>query len=62
METPEDTPNLTSDDAHVPDEPPPVEAQEPEIEGSPMGVDADDEVDPTAMPGIPTEGEPPASE
>ena len=58
----DDTPDLTSDDAHVPDSPPPAESGAPEIEGSPMGVDADDEIDPNAQPGIPTEGEPPASE
>ncbi len=58
----DDTPKITSDDAHVPDERPEADAVEPEVEGSPMGGDADDEVDETAMPGIPTEGEPPASE
>ncbi len=58
----DDTPDLTSDDAHVPDEAPPAGAIDPEVEGTPMGVDPDDEIDPTAMPGIPTEGEPPASE
>ena len=60
--TGEETPNLTSDDAHIPEDPPPADAIEPEIEGTPMGVDADDEIDPDAQPGIPTEGEPPASE
>ena len=60
--TDEETPNLTSDDAHVPETPPPVESIEPEIEAAPMGVPADAEADPEEQPGIPTEGEPPASE
>ena len=58
----DDTPDLTSDDAHIPDSPPPAGSGGPEIEAPPMGVDADDEIDPNAQPGIPTEGEPPASE
>ena len=56
-----ETPDL-SHEGEIPDERPPAGAADPEIEGTPMGTDPEDEVDPTAQPGIPTEGEPPASE
>ncbi len=58
----EETPNLTDQDPDIPSERPPAGAADPEIEGSPMGTDRHDEIDPAAQPGIPTEGEPPASE
>lgn len=58
----EETPNLHVEDPDIPTERPPAGAADPEIEGTPMGTDPDDEVDPAAQPGIPTEGEPPASE
>ena len=60
-ESENETPDL-SHDAEIPSERPPAGASDPEIEGTPMGTDPDEDVDPAEQPGIPTEGEPPASE
>ncbi len=56
------TPDLTPDDPDIPSAPPLAESGEPEVEDQPLGGDPDEDADPDAQPGIPTEGEPPASE
>lgn len=56
------TPDITPQDPDIPSEPPPAGSGGPELEDEPLGTQRGDEPDPTAQPGIPTEGEPPASE
>jgi len=58
----DETPQLGPEDPEIPSERPEPGAADPEIEGPPMGTDPEEDVDPAAQPGIPTEGEPPASE
>lgn len=58
----EKTPDIAPTDPDIPREPPPAGSGAPEIEDEPLGGDPDEDVDATAQPGIPTEGEPPASE
>jgi hypothetical protein len=60
--TDDETPQITPEDPEIPAERPPAGSGGPELEDTPLGADPDEEVDPTDQPGIPTDGEPPASE
>jgi hypothetical protein len=52
---------ITPDDADVPEDPPPAEPGEPEIDDQPLGVPEDLDADDAPLPGLP-ESEPPQAD